>query len=82
MSFVLEQIYLELCFKFSRPLTSINIQAGFALVEVGTVSMKNTKNILVKNLLDACIGCMSFYVIGFAFAFGGDNGFIGKKNML
>jgi len=56
------------------------MQAGFALVEVGSVSMKNTKNILVKNLMDACIGCISFYLIGYAFAFGGNNGFIGGDN--
>ena len=30
------------------------MQAGFALLEVGSVSKKNTKNILVKNIFDAC----------------------------
>lgn len=30
------------------------MQAGFAMLEVGSVSKKNTKNILVKNIFDAC----------------------------
>ena len=53
-------------------------QAGFALVEVGSVRMKNTKNILIKNMLDACIGALSFWLIGYAFAFGTNNSFIGE----
>jgi ammonia channel protein AmtB len=53
-------------------------QAGFALVEVGSVRMKNTKNILTKNLLDPCISALSFWIIGYAFAFGDDNRFIGE----
>ena len=32
------------------------MQCGFALLEAGTVRAKNTKNILLKNLLDACLG--------------------------
>ena len=37
-------------------LPSPRLQCGFALLEAGTVRSKNTKNILLKNLLDACIG--------------------------
>ncbi|XP_063692066.1 ammonium transporter 2-like [Bolinopsis microptera] len=56
------------------------MQMGFALVEVGTVRIKNTKNILVKNMLDACIGALSFWLIGFALAFGDTtSGFIGTN---
>ncbi|KAL5246906.1 hypothetical protein ACHWQZ_G018946 [Mnemiopsis leidyi] len=55
------------------------MQAGFALVEVGSVRMKNTKNILIKNMLDACIGALSFWLIGYAFAFGENNRFIGAE---
>ena len=40
--------------------------------------MKNTKNILMKNMLDACVGAISFWLIGYAFAFGKDNAFIGE----
>ena len=65
-------------FAFLTPI----FQSGFALVEVGTVSMKNTKNILTKNMLDACIGALSFWLVGFGLAFGkgsaGSFSFIGE----
>ena len=46
------------------------MQVGFALVENGTVRSKNSMNILIKNLFDACAGAITFYLIGFGFAFG------------
>ena len=46
------------------------MQAGFALVENGTVRSKNSKNILIKNLFDACAGAIAFYLVGYGFAFG------------
>ena len=46
------------------------MQAGFALVENGTVRSKNSKNILIKNLFDACAGAITFYLVGYGFAFG------------
>jgi Amt family ammonium transporter len=56
------------------------MQAGFALLESGTVRKKNSHNILVKNLLDACIGSIIFWLVGFGFAFGVEkDGFIGDK---
>jgi len=58
------------------------MQAGFALLEAGSVRAKNTKNILMKNLLDACIGALIWWMWGYGIAYdnvGGDgvNGFIG-----
>ena len=44
------------------------MQCGFALLEAGTVRAKNTKNILLKNLLDACIGALIWWFIGFSIA--------------
>ncbi|KAJ1621532.1 ammonium transporter AmtB-like domain-containing protein [Pavlovales sp. CCMP2436] len=55
------------------------MQTGFAMLEAGSVRAKNTKNILIKNLLDASIGAIVWYVIGFGIAYGGDNGFIGTS---
>lgn len=50
------------------------MQAGFALLEVGTVAKKNTKNILVKNVFDAAIGALCWWGLGYAIAYGpGDN---------
>eukprot|EP00640_Fibrocapsa_japonica_P001704 CAMPEP_0113935380 /NCGR_PEP_ID=MMETSP1339-20121228/2540_1 /TAXON_ID=94617 /ORGANISM="Fibrocapsa japonica" /LENGTH=469 /DNA_ID=CAMNT_0000937511 /DNA_START=106 /DNA_END=1515 /DNA_ORIENTATION=- /assembly_acc=CAM_ASM_000762 len=54
------------------------MQTGFAMLEVGSVSVKNTKNILIKNIFDASIGAISFWLLGYGFAFGEDKGgFIG-----
>ena len=44
------------------------MQCGFALLEAGTVRAKNTKNILLKNLLDACLGAVIWWVCGFMIA--------------
>lgn len=46
------------------------MQAGFALLEAGSVRSKNTKNILLKNLLDACIGAIIWWVFGMGVAYG------------
>ena len=53
------------------------MQAGFALVEAGFTRSKNTTNILIKNLMDFCIGTIFFWLIGYGFMFGTGNGFIG-----
>ncbi|GBG79889.1 hypothetical protein CBR_g30154 [Chara braunii] len=57
------------------------MQAGFAMLCAGSVRSKNTINILLKNLLDACVGAIAWYATGYAFAFGEDNknGFIGSN---
>lgn len=55
------------------------MQAGFAMVESGFARAKNAGNILMKNLMDFCIGCCVFILIGFGLFLGEDLcGFIGK----
>ena len=55
------------------------MQAGFAMVETGFSRAKNAGNILMKNLMDFCIGCVVFILIGFGLLLGEDlMGFIGK----
>ena len=55
------------------------MQAGFAMVEAGFTRAKNTGNILMKNLMDFCIGTVMFIVIGFSLLLGEDLiGFIGR----
>jgi Amt family ammonium transporter len=49
------------------------MQAGFAMLCAGSVRQKNVKNIMLKNLLDACGGAIGFFTVGFAFAYGGDD---------
>lgn len=56
------------------------MKAGFTFLEVGSVQMKNTKNILIKNLADLAVGAVVFYALGYGFAFGDGNGFIGEAN--
>ena len=55
------------------------MQAGFAMVETGFARAKNAGNILMKNLMDFCIGCCLFIIIGFSLLLGEDMmGLIGK----
>ena len=55
------------------------MQAGFAMVETGFTRAKNTGNIIMKNLMDFCIGTVMFIFIGFSLLLGEDlAGFIGK----
>lgn len=55
------------------------MQAGFAMVETGFTRAKNAGNILMKNLMDFCIGTVVFILIGFGLLLGEDLlGFIGK----
>ena len=57
------------------------MQLGFALLENGMVRSKNSKNILIKNLFDTCIGALAFWLVGFGWAFGhtAEGGFIGTN---
>ena len=71
------------------------MQTGFAMLCAGSIRAKNAQNILLKNLLDACVGAIWFWATGYAFAYGqagtesgqqingGDkNWFIGNKYFL
>jgi len=46
------------------------MQAGFAMLCAGSIRQKNVKNILFKNLLDACGGALGFWTVGYAVAYG------------
>lgn len=55
------------------------MQAGFAMVEAGFTRAKNSGNIIMKNLMDFCIGTVMFVLIGASLLLGEDLlGFIGK----
>ena len=60
------------------------MQCGFAMLEAGSVRAKNTQNILLKNFLDAALGTLIWWAIGFAFAYGEGgalpNPFIGGRH--
>ena len=55
------------------------MKAGFAMVKTGFTRAKNAGIIIMKNLMDFCIGTVVFIVIGFSLLLGEDlAGFIGK----
>lgn len=53
------------------------MQIGFAMICAGSVRAKNAMNIMLTNVVDAVVGSISFYLFGFAFAYGDSNPFIG-----
>ena len=59
------------------------MQAGFAMVETGFTRAKNAGNIIMKNLMDFCIGTAVFMVLGFGLMMGEDAlfGLIGIPNL-
>ncbi|KAC9449867.1 hypothetical protein E3N88_45815 [Mikania micrantha] len=58
------------------------MQLGFAMLCAGSVRAKNAMNIMLTNVVDAVVGSLSYFLFGFAFAFGGgpgSNPFIGTQ---
>jgi len=63
------------------------MHAGFAMLETGSCRAKNASNVLLKNLMNVCVGTLAWYLFGWGFAYGGpknedgnlDNTFIGTK---
>ena len=53
------------------------MQAGFAMCEAGFTRAKNTGNILMKNLMDFCIGTPVYWILGFGLMFAGGGAIIG-----
>jgi ammonium transporter, Amt family len=53
------------------------MQCGFAMLCAGSIRSKNVKNIMLKNLLDACGGAIGFWSIGYALAYGTSGKFVG-----
>lgn len=57
------------------------MQAGFAMVESGFTRAKNAGNIIMKNLMDFCLGTVLFWFIGFGIMFAGSGAFIGGLDL-
>ncbi len=57
------------------------MQAGFALVESGMVRSKNAVNVVMKNYMDACVGGLIFWLIGYGLMFGANpTGWFGQSH--
>jgi len=46
------------------------MQAGFAILEAGSVTSKNSGTVLMKNLMDVCLGSLCWYFLGYGIAYG------------
>jgi len=55
------------------------MHAGFGMLETGSCRAKNASNVLMKNLVNVCVGTIGWWVFGWAFAYGTQdpNGFFG-----
>jgi len=55
------------------------MHAGFAMLETGCCRVKNAQNVLMKNMVNVCVGTLGWWICGWAFAYGSDpaGGFIG-----
>ncbi len=70
---VLDNIFIFIC-----AVLVFFMQAGFGLVEAGLTRAKNAANIMMKNLMDVCVGILMFALVGWGIAYPGDfGGYIG-----
>lgn len=58
------------------------MQAGFALVETGLTRAKNATNIIMKNLMDFCMGAIAYWILGWGLMYGADSfgGLVGMSD--
>jgi len=75
---------LETFYLFWAATLVFSMQMGFAMLSAGAVRQKNVQNIMLKGLLDACLGAIVWYLFGYGLAYDFDtageyegNGFIG-----
>jgi len=67
LSYTINTLFMFLC-----AVLVIFMQAGFAMVEVGLNSAKNTVNILSKNVLDLAVGILLYLIVGYGIMYPGD----------
>ena len=54
-------------------------QAGFGMLEAGSIRSKNVTNILIKNFADLCMGVCTFLLVGYGLAFGSGSEWVGQE---
>jgi len=67
------QMILDNIFVFICACLVLFMQAGFALVEAGLTSAKNVASILMKNVMDMCLGILLFALVGYHIAYSGES---------
>ncbi|MEM9133597.1 MAG: ammonium transporter [Actinomycetota bacterium] len=78
----MNMIVLDNIFIFFAAVLVFLMQPGFALLEAGLTRAKNAANIMMKNLMDLCVGVLMFALIGWGIAYPGDfNGWIGSAGL-
>lgn len=59
------------------------MQAGFAFLESGMSRSKNAVNVLMKNIMDCCVGSLLFWAVGYGLMFGVNNsGLYGESHFM
>ncbi|SDF65477.1 ammonium transporter [Fontibacillus panacisegetis] len=76
------EIGLNTLFVFVAAMLVFFMQAGFALLEAGSVRMKNAGHVAGKTVLTLGISIVAWWALGFGFAFGDGNGFWGTTGFL
>lgn len=71
------QIGLDTAFTFLAFILVFFMQAGFAMLEAGSVRMKNAGHVAGKTVLTLAIASLCFWALGFGLGFGDGNGFFG-----
>jgi len=78
----MNMVVLDNIFIFISAVLVLLMQPGFALVEAGLTRAKNAANIMMKNLMDLCLGVLTFAVVGWGVAYPGQfNGFLSSAGL-
>ncbi|MCC0176047.1 ammonium permease [Waterburya agarophytonicola K14] len=57
------------------------MNAGFAMLETGLCQVRNSTNVLAKNLIVFCVSILAFWILGFGLMFGNGNGWLGNTGL-
>lgn len=61
---------IDMFFVMTMGVICFLLQAGFGLLEAGSIRAKNAQNIMLKNLMDAAVAALAYYLIGYSIAYG------------
>merc|ERR1712151_1097416 len=74
---------IDVLFVLTMGIVCFLMQAGFGLLEAGSIRAKNASNITLKNMMDASVSAIAYYLFGYSLAYGaGGNSFIGGSSLM